>query len=361
MTTIDRTLQPTSQSTNYCQRPTGGWRFDLTVSLLALWLTVGTFLDGFAHHNLPESLETFFTPWHGLLYSGFLALAGCLLFHQYRNMSQGYAWTSALPAGYSFTLLGIVAFGLAGLGDFIWHTLFGIEAGLAALLSPTHLMLAAGGFLLVSSPLRAATRRLANNAKPGWKNLFPALLSATLILAVLMFFTEYANTLFLPQLVAESPAPEASELFTHYVTAVGVTGVLIPAAFISGVSVFIIRRWTLPLGGLMLIISGSGVLMALFHYNDLTAYPPTLIPIVGGGLIAELAYAWLRPTAEREREMRVFAFIVPLVLYAVFFATLILTTGVWWSIHMWAGVPFMAGSVGLLMSLITAPLSHHIS
>jgi hypothetical protein len=196
MTTIDQTFRRTAKSADYCQRPAGGWRFDMAVSLLALWLTVGTFLDGFAHHNLPESLETFFTPWHGVLYSGFLALAGFIIFHQYRNMTTGYAWNSALPAGYSLARVGIVVFGLNGVGDLLWHTLFGIEEGVEALLSPTHLMLAASGLLLVSSPLRAATRRLAGLAKPGWKNLFPALLSATLVLSVLLFFTEYANTLF---------------------------------------------------------------------------------------------------------------------------------------------------------------------
>jgi hypothetical protein len=244
---------------------------------------------------------------------------------------------------------------LGGIGDFIWHTLFGIEEGVEALLSPTHLMLAAGGFLLVSSPFRAATRRFAGVAKPGWKNLFPALLSAMLVLSVLMFFTEYANTVFSPERVAEDPFVGASEEFAHYLTVAGIAGVLIPTAFVMGVVVFIIRCWTLPTGGLALIVSGSGLLMALFHYHEMATYPQVLIPIAGGGLIAELAYAWLRPSAEREREMRVFSFVVPLALYALFFAVLILTTKVWWSIHMWAGVPFIAGVVGLLTSLATAP------
>ncbi|HKZ70842.1 MAG TPA: hypothetical protein VJ020_12220 [Anaerolineales bacterium] len=354
MTTIDQTLTFTSKPASYCKRLAGGLRFDLPATLLAQWLTVGTFLDGFAHHNLPESLETFFTPWHGVLYAGFLALAGFILFHQFRNMANGYAWNSALPAGYSFTLVGIAVFGLSGLGDFIWHTLFGIEEGVEALLSPTHLMLAAGGLLLVSSPLRAALRRFAGATKPGWKNLFPALLSAMLVLSVLMFFTEYANTIFSPEQVVENPLADTPELFVHYLTAVGVAGVLIPTAFVIGAVLFIIRRWTLPIGALTLIVSGSGLLMALFHYHEMMTYPQVLIPIAGGGLIAELAYAWLRPSAEREREMRVFSFVVPLALYAVFFTVLVLTTGVWWSIHMWTGVPFMAGVVGLLTSLATA-------
>ncbi len=361
MTTIDQTLNPTSKSATHCQRPAGGWHFDLPVSLLALWLTVGTFFDGFAHHNLPESLETFFTPWHGILYTGFLALAGFIQFHQFRNLGKGYAWNSALPAGYSFTLVGIAVFGLGGLGDFVWHTLFGIEEGVEALLSPIHLMLSAGGVLLISSPLRAALRRFAGVTRPGWKNLFPALLSAMLVLSVLMFFTEYANTIYSPEQVIQSPLTGTPELFVHYLTTVGVAGVLIPAAWVIGTVLFVIRRWVLPTGALALIVSGSGLLMALFHYREVVMYPQVLIPGVGGGLIAELAYAWLRPSAEREREMRVFAFVVPMALYAVFFAALILTTGVWWSIHMWAGVPFMAGSVGLLMSLMAAPSSGQAS
>jgi hypothetical protein len=89
MTMLDRALKLTSGPVGYCERPAGGLRFDLPAALLALWMMLGMFLDGFAHHNLPESRETFFTPWHGLLYSGFLALAGFILFHQFRNMVNG--------------------------------------------------------------------------------------------------------------------------------------------------------------------------------------------------------------------------------------------------------------------------------
>lgn len=355
MTAIDQTLRLTSKSADYCKRPAGGLRFDLPVSLLSLWLTAGVFLDGFAHHNLPESLETFFTPWHGILYAGFLAITGFILFHQFRNMAGGYAWNSALPAGYSFTLVGIAVFGLGGMGDLIWHTLFGIEEGVEALLSPTHLMLAAGGLLLTSSPLRAAMRRFDGMARPGWKNLFPALLSAMFILSVLSFFTEYVNVFFSPERVVENPFAGGPEVFVHYWTALGVAGVLIPAALVIGMVLFVVHRWTLPTGALALIVSGSGMLMALFHYQEMVTYPQVLIPIVGSGFIVELAYAWLKPSVEREREMRVFSFVVPWALYAVFFAVLIPTTGVWWSIHMWAGVPLMAGIVGLLMSLVAAP------
>jgi hypothetical protein len=354
MTTLDNTLGLTPNTGDHCERPAGSRRFDWPAALLGLWLMLGMFLDGFAHHNLPESLETFFTPWHGILYSGFLALAGFILFHQFRNMRNGYHWNWALPAGHSLALIGVAAFALGGVGDLVWHTVFGIEEGVEALLSPTHLLLAGGGLLLISGPFRAALRRFTGVTKPGWKNLIPALLSALAFLSVLTFFTEYANTLASPERVAENPFVGGLAEFVHYQTALGVVGVLIPTALVMGLILVIVRRWTLPTGALALIVSGNGLLMALFHYHETAAYPQTLIPILSGGLIAELAYAWLKPSAGRENALRAFAFVTPLAQSALFLATLILTSGVWWSIHMWAGVPFMAGVVGLLTSLATA-------
>jgi hypothetical protein len=351
MTTIDNTLGLTSHTGNYCERPAGGLRFDWPAALLALWLMLGMFLDGFAHHNLPESLETFFTPWHGILYSGFLALAGFILFHQSRNMARGYAWNQALPAGYSFALLGITLFGLGGVGDLVWHTLFGIEEGVEALLSPTPLLLATGGILLTVGPFRAALHQFERGANPGWKNPAPAFLSALLFLSVLTFFIEYANTLVSPERVIENSFAGRLGEAAHYLTAVGVAGVLLPTAFVMGLVLFIVRRWSLPRGALALIVGGNSLFMSLFHYHEMATYPQALIPIVASGLIAELGYAWLKPSPGRERALRAFAFAVPLATYGLFFVTLILTSGVWWSIHMWAGVPIMAGVVGVLMSL----------
>ena len=43
--------------------------------VFATWLIVGIFVDGWAHNN--DKPETFFTPWHALFYSGFLATAAC--------------------------------------------------------------------------------------------------------------------------------------------------------------------------------------------------------------------------------------------------------------------------------------------
>jgi hypothetical protein len=51
--------------------------FDWVMAGLGSWLIGGLYLDGWAHIHVP-ALETFFTPWHAVLYSGYLAGAATL-------------------------------------------------------------------------------------------------------------------------------------------------------------------------------------------------------------------------------------------------------------------------------------------
>src|SRR3954465_9369190 len=99
------------QATDY---PADSLRFDWAVVLASLWFVAGLFLDGWAHANLASTLETFFTPWHGVLYSGFLAVAVVLLVCQARNMVRGHIWMQALPRGYLLALLGAAVFSFGG-------------------------------------------------------------------------------------------------------------------------------------------------------------------------------------------------------------------------------------------------------
>jgi hypothetical protein len=59
-------------------RPPASARTNAVTAALAVWFTVGLFLDAYAHANLP-GLGTFFTPWHAVLYSGFAATADWVL------------------------------------------------------------------------------------------------------------------------------------------------------------------------------------------------------------------------------------------------------------------------------------------
>lgn len=225
MADIATTLGPVARSTGQ-ERSLGSLRLDWVVTILSLWMVGGIHLDAWAHHQF--DVETFFTPWHGVLYSGFLALAAVLSGTFARNLWKGNAWRQTMPIGYELSLLGVAIFMAGGVGDMLWHTLFGIEVNIEVLLSPTHLMLALGGALIITGPIRAVWAR----TKSGWKSLLPTLLSLGLLLSVLTFFTAYANP-FSDAALAQGQRPNTDdELFLTQ--GVGVAGILIQAALMIG-------------------------------------------------------------------------------------------------------------------------------
>lgn len=167
------------------------WRDDLVTVLLGLWLLAGLFVDGWAHFNLAQ-LETFFTPWHAIFYSGYGASAVWLCWLIRRGRRAGRVGLAAIPRGYELGLVGVVLFGAGGVGDLLWHLAFGVERDRAALLSPTHLTLFAGMTLIVTSPLRSAwaSDDPAGDA-PSLVAFLPPLLSLTAATALVVFLNEY--------------------------------------------------------------------------------------------------------------------------------------------------------------------------
>lgn len=166
-------------------------RLDVSQALLGLWFTVGMFVDAWAHHRgLPED---FWTPWHGLLYSGYLVVALDLLWALRQGVAAGRPWRRALPAAYRPSLAGAAVFALGGVGDAVWHTLFGVEADVDAIFSPSHLALSIGAMLLLAGPLRAAWRRGGSLRQAGWGRAWPAILSLTYSLLLLHFFLQFAH------------------------------------------------------------------------------------------------------------------------------------------------------------------------
>jgi Tol biopolymer transport system component len=177
---------------NRWERPAGRQLFNGIAAVLSALIVGGLFLDGWAH-NHGKVDETFFTPWHAILYSAFAIYAIFLLVYAIRQNRVGYGWRHALPEGYGLSLLGAGIFAGGGILDLIWHSLFGIEADVQALVSPTHLLLAAGLFLMITGPLSAIWLRDRGTRALPWINGAPAILVLALILSVLMFFTQFAH------------------------------------------------------------------------------------------------------------------------------------------------------------------------
>ena len=81
-----------------------GKRFDLIFCVSVLWLLGGTFTDAWAHNNIPR-LETFWTPWHGILYSGLLALIASLAIVLIINRRRSKSWLEPYPKATNSSML----------------------------------------------------------------------------------------------------------------------------------------------------------------------------------------------------------------------------------------------------------------
>jgi len=350
------------------EQPAGGIRFDGIVIALCSWLRIGTYLDGWAHNHIPE-LETFFTPWHGILYSGFFALAVFLGVNLFKNRARGYPWKRALPTGYELSLLGVFIFIAGGVGDLIWHELFGIEADLEALLSPTHLILALGTALIVSGPLRAAWRR-PDPQRPSWAAQLPMLLSLTYLLSGFTFMTQFAHPLLLtwaakgnhPNALLLNPPPLPTlKYMAFFEQAVGVLSILLQTGLLMGLILLVVGRWgwKLPWGGLTLVFALNAIgmtWMAPDPYLTTGPYPLIAVAILAG-LAADLLLQRLKPSVTRPVALRLFALAVPTLFYLLYFLALRLRGGIWWPVHVWAGTTVLAGIVGWMLSYLLVPPS----
>lgn len=78
-------------------------RDDLITALLGSWLTIGGFVDGFAHRNL-DTPETFFTPWHAILYTGYLTTGAWVFWLVVRNRRVADSLRGSIPTGYETTV-----------------------------------------------------------------------------------------------------------------------------------------------------------------------------------------------------------------------------------------------------------------
>ena len=87
-----------------------------------IWFFSGAWID--SHTYLIDDIETFFTPWHGVLYSGYAFSVLVAMF--IKNTMKDYK--------FDVGVLGAVIFGIGGASDAIWHTLLGIETGVEPLL-----------------------------------------------------------------------------------------------------------------------------------------------------------------------------------------------------------------------------------
>ena len=208
-------------------------RDELVFMLGGLWMIIGLYLDGWSHQaNKPE---TFFTPWHGVLYSGFAAV---VLYAGWIAVRDARVGVRTSVGDDRLTALGLVLFAIGAGGDFVWHSLVGIEEDIEGLVSPTHLSLMIGGLLMVTMPIRAAFARDDREITPA------VALSVALSVGVLAFFLMYLMPWNAPYYFEVSYVPD-DELSNFHVVA-GMASVMVTTALLLGAVLWTARHWTPP-------------------------------------------------------------------------------------------------------------------
>lgn len=325
----------------------GRW-FDWVITVLAGWLVVGVFVDGWAHLHLESALETFFTPWHGVMYSGYAACALALIIVWGINIHRGFRWHEALPHHYGLSLVGVVVFAVAGAGDLLWHQLVGVEANIEALVSPTHLGLAIGALLIVGGPLRELLRRQ-NQAQRGLLTDAPAVLSLTYVLSLIGFMGQYLHPL-----GDVWPATQTAEPF--FGQALGLGQIVFFTVLLMGAVLALLRRRDLPFGSFAAVLGAQAVGMAFLHDTH-----QFVITSLIAGLLIDMLVAHAGAQMHRPRIIRVFSFAIPVIFFVLHFTAVELTWGILWSTHLWVGAIVIAGLIGWLMSYLVVPPYHEHS
>lgn len=254
-------------------------RDDLITVLTGIWLIAGLFLDGYAHQHLAGGGEDFFTPWHLVFYAGFGACSAWIA--RLITVRSG-PFRDRIPRGYGAALVGLVFFAVGGLGDMVWHSSLGVEVGIDALLSPTHLVLMAALLAIVTAPYRAATasgRSTSVDVTP----LIPVI-SLGVGTALVAFFTNFAWGLGDGGFrVHYDPATGAGE----GAVIGGIASALVTTVVLTGAVLFVLRLGA-PRFGVFTVLFGSVSVLVHVAFEEEAV---GVVAALAGGIVLDLLFA----------------------------------------------------------------------
>ncbi len=334
-------------------RPAQSLAFDYAVGICCVWIVSGFFFDAWAHGHVP--IESFFTPYHAVFYSGGLALLLIVAGYAIGNRARGASWRDSVPQPYHLALLGFPIFLVAGFGDMLWHRLLGLEVGVDALLSPTHQALGLGMFFLASGPIRSV---LANRStSTTLARQVPLLLGLIAWYGLVHFGTAYAFDPGAARADAPPPIAFSSQYLTalaigYYKISVGVLIVIFQATLTAGFALWSVSRMALRPGFFTILYPCANAMAAAPFTNQTPLLAITLVASFCVGIAADLLVARTDPQPESPAAYRWFAVLVPLVYTGVFLLATAIRAGIWWDWNISLGACCWAGVAGFGLSFI---------
>lgn len=247
-------------------------------------------------------------------------------------------------------------FTAGGLGDLLSHSVFGIETGISALLSPTHLLLLLGGLIGVTAPVR---ERRGQRPK-GFRAAAPVLGAVTLAAALAGFFLLYVSPFATALTTIPEGAPGHEEAEAPAVT--GLAGYLVSTVLVVLPLLALRVRGLLPFGAVTVLVTTIALLSSGVAEFDQPAAPAAALV---AGLIADAIVRACRVLAESVQLLLIGA-VVPLTLWTAQLGALALTAGVRWPAELVVGVVVLSAMLGTALGLVangrsaigTAPVAH---
>ncbi len=325
---------------------------DWLVTLSAVWIVTGLFID--AHQHLFLAVESFINPWHMTMYSGaaFAALVlGTAIGRRYRP---GRSFWDAVPFGYAQSVVGVAGLLVGGALDAVWHSIFGFEHQLDLLLSPPHLFLLTGLFFLITGPVRSGVAR----ARP--KNLLeqvPALVCLGLAFEIAQFVTQYG---FYPEaLMRDHPLSQITfhneqfilSVFLFYRQALEIAIIIWQSLLLVTAVLYFAAVQRPHFGAIAIICLGEKLWIGGELSSGALEYSLIVLASLIAGLLGDIVVAKWNASLSRPNAFRALGFIVPSAYWAAYFALAVpMFGGTWWDASFVFGAIVEGGLVGLCVS-----------
>ncbi|MFI7543592.1 hypothetical protein [Actinoplanes sp. NPDC049599] len=311
------------------------------------WLVSGLQLDAYAHATTPE-LETFWTPWHGVLYSG-IAVSGLTLVWLMRSrlpVIPTYRTLLALPNALRIPLIGMALLLVGGGVDTLWHNIFGIEQGLEIFVSPSHEFIILGMVLVAAGPalMLAGKPGRGLSAADGTLACISALLSVLPLHIYSLHASIFGTTFF--------GRGDAGPVRIFSTDAQVMHGYLFSTVLLLVPILMMGRRWRLPIGVPTVLVAVPALLMHLMFSSDDGWWPA--LTVAGAAAGAELVLRVAGRAVRWSADVRWFVvgLVAPLIVCAALLIAADRVVGVGWNVHMVSGLLTLVAITGGLTALI---------
>jgi len=335
------------------ERPAPSLLLDWLMAIAGVGVVGGLYIDGHAH--LFQPVESFFTPWHAMMYGGSVFAVAVFGVTIVRNMRAGYDLWHSVPPGYQQTLAALPLMFVGGALDMWWHSIYGFEQRLDTLVSPTHMILFVGMFFIFGGPLRAGLLR--GTAARSLIDQLPMLISLAMAIGVVQFVTQiafYPEALMVDRPLSTHPgAYDENQLtimvFTYYRQILGALVIIWQSLLLSGTMLYLALNVRLYAGALFTFAIFEKALLT----GSISRWPSEMLLVTLcsalTGIVAEMLYA-RGVSCERPNTVRLFGAASPLAFYCAYFALAVpFFGGTWWDPSFLLGSIAYGGLSGLLV------------